>query len=87
MLFPEKEGEPAAQVMESNRRAIIEDANHWTGINRQILDLLYKDLQARIKELGLKISPDLKTTRMVSLAVFITTLAMNYQRTGRFMDM
>jgi hypothetical protein len=86
MLFPGAVGQPAADVLEANRRGLIRDVNHWTGINRHVLSSLYNELRERVKFLGLKTDPDQTTTRMVSMAVFLTTLVMNYQRTGRFMD-
>jgi hypothetical protein len=86
MLFPEKEGKPAEEVLEANHRGLLRDVNYWTGIDRHVLNSLYKDLRERIKNLGLKTNPDLTTARMAGMAVFLTTLAMNYQRTGRFME-
>lgn len=85
-LFPEAEGQPAEDVLEANRKRLIRDVNHWTSIDRDILSTLYNELRERVQFLGLKSSPDQTTARMVSMAVFFTTLVMNYQRTGRFMD-
>jgi hypothetical protein len=86
MLFPGAEGRPAADVLKANRRGLIRDVNHWTGIDRHLLSSLYNELRERVQFLGLKTDPDQTTMRMVSMAVFLTTLVMNYQRTGRFMD-
>jgi len=85
-LFPGADGQPAADILDANRRGLIRDVNHWTGINRHVLSSLYNELRERVQFLGLKTDPDQTTTRMVSMAVFLTTLVMNYQRTGRFMD-
>lgn len=85
-LFPKAEGQPAADVLEANRRGLIRAVNHWTSIDRDVLSSLYKELQERVQFLGLKIDPDQTTARMVSMTVFFTTLVINYQRTGRFMD-
>lgn len=86
MLFPEAEGQPAADVLQANRRGLIRNLTHWTSIERPVLNSLYNELRERIQFLGLKTDPDQTTTRMVSMAVFFTILVMNYQRTGRFMD-
>jgi hypothetical protein len=86
MLFPATEGLPAVDVLETNRGGLIRDVNHWTGMERHVLKSLYNQLRDRVQFLGLKIDPGEKTVRMVGMAVFLTTLAMNYQRTGRFMD-
>ena len=86
MLFPAAEGQPAVDVLEVNRKGLIRDVNLWTGMDRHVLNSLYKEVQERVQFLGLKTDPDQTTMRMVSMAVFLTTLIMNYQRTGRFMD-
>jgi len=85
-LFPGAEGLPAMEVLEVNRKGLIRDVNLWTGIDRHVLNSLYKEVRERVQFLGLKTDPDQTTMRMVSMAVFLTTLIMNYQRTGRFMD-
>ena len=86
MLFPAAEGQPAVDVLEVNRKGLIRDVNLWTGMDRHVLNSLYKEVRERVQFLGLKTDPDQTTMRMVSMAVFLTTLIMNYQRTGRFMD-
>ena len=86
-LFPAAEGQPAAEALEANRRGLIGDVQHWTGMDRRVLTSLYKELRDRVKSLNLKMDPNQATPRMVGMAVFMTTLAMNYQRTGRFMDL
>lgn len=85
-LFPGAEGQPAVEVLDANRRGLIRDVNLWTGMDRHVLSSLYKELRERVQFLGLKTDPEQTTTRMVSMAVFLTTLVMNYQRSGRFMD-
>jgi hypothetical protein len=85
-LFPETEGLPAVDVLQSNSRQLIRDVNYWTGMDRHVLDSLLNELMERIRLLGLKIVPDQTTTSMISLAIFLTTLALNYQFTGQFID-
>ena len=87
MLFPAAKGQPAVDVLEANRKGLIRDVNLWTGMDRHALNSLYKEVRERVQFLGLKTDPDQTTMRMVSMAVFLTTLIMNYQRTGRFMDL
>jgi hypothetical protein len=86
-LFPGSEGQPAGEVLEAGRKKLVGEVQHWTGVNRQVLNSLYKELKERLRVLGLKTTPDQAAAQMVSMAVFLTTLAMNYQRTGRFMDL
>ena len=85
-LLPAKEGQPAADVLQANSKQLIRDVNHWTGMNRRVLRSLFDELTGRVRVLGLKIDPDQTTARMASVAAFFTTLAMNYQFTGQFID-
>lgn len=85
-LFPETEGQAAENVLKVNSRRLIRDVNYWTGMDRRVLDSLFNELTERVRLLGLKIGPDQTTTRMVSVAVFLTTLVMKYQFTGQFID-
>lgn len=85
-LFPGIEGQPAGDVLETHRRLLIRDVHYWTAMDRHVLSSLFNELLERVRFLGLKIDADQTTFRIVSVAVFLTTLAMNYQRTGQFMD-
>lgn len=83
-LFPAKEGLPAAKVLRAHRSQWIADLHHWTGLNRHLLEALFEQLLRRAEALGLKIGPERISARLVDAAVFVTTLAMNYQYTGKF---
>jgi hypothetical protein len=85
-LFPETEGQPAADVIQSNSRRLVRDVNYWTGIDRHKLSSLVNELTERVRVLGLKICPDQTTARIASTAIFITTLSMNYQFKGQFIE-
>ena len=85
-LFPETEGQLAAKVLQANSRRLIRDVNYWTGMDRYVLGSLVQELTERVRSLGLRIGKDQTTTRMVSMATFLTTLVMNYQFTGQFID-
>ena len=85
-LFPETEGETAAEVLKNNSRQLIRDVNYWTGIDRHILEMLFEELRERVRSLGLKVGPQQITSHMVSVAIFLTTLVMNYQFRGKFID-
>jgi hypothetical protein len=85
-LFPETEGQTAADILQANSKRLIRDVNHWTGIDRQILTSLLNELTARVRSLDLKIGLDQTTTRMVSVAIFLTTMVMNFQFKGKFID-
>jgi len=85
-LFPADNGQPAVDVLRTNRRQLIREVNYWTGINRALLSALIDELLERVQFLELKIEPEKTATQMVSVAVFITTLTMNYLYRGQFVD-
>jgi hypothetical protein len=85
-LLPETEGQPAAEVLQSFNRQLIRDVNHWTGMDRHLLESLSNDLIERVRILNLKIGEDQTTIRIVNVAIFLTTLVMNYQFTGQFIE-
>jgi len=83
-LFPAQEGQPAAKALRARRRQWLRDVHHWTGINRHVLDAFFEELLRRVEGLGLKIEPETSSERLVNAAIFVTTLALNYQYTGKF---
>jgi hypothetical protein len=85
-LFPETEGHPAADILQANGRRLILDVNFWTGIDRHMLSMLLNELTDRVRVLGLKIGPDQITSRIMSMAIFLTTLSMNYQFQRQFIE-
>jgi hypothetical protein len=85
-LFPETAGQSAADVLQANSKRMIREVNHWTGIDRYTLTSLIAELTIRVRSLDLKISPDQTTSRMVSLAIFLTTMVMNFQFKGQFIE-
>ncbi len=85
-LFPAEQGQLAADVLRVNRKQLIREVNHWTGINRDLLSALADELLERVQDLGLKIETEQTATQMVSASVFITTLVMNYLYRGQFVD-
>lgn len=85
-LFPAEQGQPAVDVLRANRKQLIREVNHWTGINRELLSALTDELLERVQVLGLKIEPEQTATQMMSVSIFITTLAMNYLYLGQFVE-
>jgi hypothetical protein len=73
-------------ILQANRKQLIREVNHWTGINRELLSALIDELLERVQFLGLKIKPEQTAPQMVSVSVFITTLVMNYLYRGQFVD-
>ena len=85
-LLPDKEGQPAQELIRPYRRVLIRDLNHWTGVSRQVLQALLGEVLRRVETLQLKVKPDQALARMADLAIFLTTLVMNYNYTGQFVD-
>jgi hypothetical protein len=85
-LFPDKEGQPAQELIRAYRRVLIRDLNYWTGVTRQVLQALLGEVLRRVETLQLKVKPDQALARMADLAIFLTTLVMNYNYTGQFVD-
>ncbi|MBP1767689.1 MAG: hypothetical protein H6P98_1804, partial [Candidatus Aminicenantes bacterium] len=85
-LFPAEQGQPAVDVLRANRKQLNREVNHWTGIDRELLSALIDELLERIQFLELKMRPEQTAAQMLSVAVFITTLVMNYLYRGQFVD-
>jgi hypothetical protein len=85
-LFPDKDGQPAPELIRAYRRVLIRDLNYWTGVTRQVLQALLGEVLRRVETLQLKVKPDQALARMADLAIFLTTLVMNYNYTGQFVD-
>ncbi len=83
-LFPDTDGEPATEIFQSDRLQLARGVHDWTGVSRDLLNSLVYELSKRVETLELKIEPDKNTERITNLAIFISTLAMNYQYTGKF---
>ena len=85
-LFPAALGQPAADILRANRNHLIREVNYWTGMNRRLLGALFDELLERIELLELKIVPEQAAKQIVSVAIFIATLVMNYLYQGQFID-
>ena len=85
-LFPGTTGKPVTGIFQSKSRQIVRDVHNWTGVNRNLLSSLVHELSKRVETLELKIEPDKNTECIVNLTAFVTTLAMNYQYTGKYVE-
>ena len=84
-LFPDKEGSPAVEFLEANNRQLIRAVHDWTGVSRDLLNSLVHELTKRVKDLGLRVEANNRSERMMNVAAFASTLAMNYQYSNKFM--
>jgi hypothetical protein len=85
-LFPVHEGESAAGILEPYREQIIRNIHDWTGLDLYLATALVSELIERTRKLQLRASKEEKEHAVSSFAVFATTLAMNHQLTGEFLD-
>ena len=85
-LFPGKEGRPARELIDEQRRALVRDLHHWTGVTRPVLHRLLAEVARHLEKLNLKVEPDKALSRTADLSIFLTTLVMNYNYTGQFVD-
>ena len=85
-LFPAGEGQDATEVLEGKRRELLSAVYEWTGINRAVLRKLFGRLLERVRALDLRIEEGQADARVLSAAVLLTTLAMNYECKGRFIE-
>ncbi len=85
-LFPAKAGDPAGELVRADRKDLIRNTHFWTGIDRDLLIVLVNELTRRAEKLGLKFEPEKKPEQAMNVSTFVATLAMNYQKTGRFME-
>ena len=83
-VFPAEEGQPAIEVLRSHRIQLLRDLHAWTGADRHLLASLLQQLMARVQGLGLKIEAGQAESRLLALAIFVTTLVMNYNYTDEF---
>ena len=85
-LLPAEDGQPAAELIRIHRSQLRRDLHAWTGIERQLASSLIHELIGRVESLGLKVETERETERLIGLAIFVTTLAMNYRYTDEFVS-
>ena len=85
-LFPDKDGQPAQDLIHAYRRLLIRDLNYWTGVTRHVLQALLGEVLRRVETLQLQVQTEHALACMADLAIFLTTLVMNYNYTGEFVD-
>jgi len=74
---------PAQTVFRRHHKSILDHVARATGERKYIVNGLLKDLSGRCKELGLEARAD-DVEQVMRIAVYVTSLTMNYLYTGRF---
>jgi hypothetical protein len=85
-LLPAREGRSAEELLENIRPQLLCQVRAWTGLESGLLFALMLKLGGLMKSLNLKVEPGGDEEAVIKMAIFITTLAMNFQKTGRFME-
>ena len=77
-IFTTGEGTPAAELLHTHRRDIVDKVNYWTGVRRSLVRALVNAIERRLSELRLVSQSDRTRQHMVELTVYITALAMTF---------
>lgn len=85
-LFPDSEGEAAADVLNAGSGQLLQEIYAWTGIDSDLLLDLVNAVTAVSRDMGLKVAHGKVPESLVTSAIFLTTLAMNFQTAGEFIE-
>jgi pimeloyl-CoA synthetase len=76
----------AADLLNENRKAIVDKVAYWTGVQRPVVKRLVESIAARVEEMGLRADVALEKEHLTEVAVYATALAMNYLTRGKFVQ-
>jgi hypothetical protein len=85
-LFPAREGESVSALLREDCWRLLGEVHALTGMDSDLLYALIQKLIRMIAGLKLKVDPGAENPARMKLAILITTLAMHYQYTGRFVE-
>ena len=74
----EESGDPAAPLLRTRRRDVVDEITYWTGVQSSVVRSLVDHLIGRVDELSLCIDPRFPQRYLVSFTAMVTTLALNY---------
>ena len=75
---------PAKQLIQKNRRFLVETISSWTGAREKVVAPVIIRLLSRCRELHLVLADVEESHSLASLAALGTTVVMNYLHTGRY---
>lgn len=88
-LFPAEESDRArtdvAPLIRAHRWELVTRVGHWTGLDEGHIYPLLTKMEDRSRALNLRVRRADSAAKLVELTAIVTTLAMNYVYTGRFM--
>jgi hypothetical protein len=85
-LLPARKGQPAYDFLQYHKAEICRYINFWTGIDREAVSSLLNEIIRRLAMLKLKIPDGQRESSLITLTAFLTTLAMNHQLKGKFIE-
>jgi len=77
---------PAAELVNENRKAIVDKVAYWTGVQRPVVKKLVESIAARVGEMGLRADVKTEKDHLTEVSVYATALAMNYLARGKFVQ-
>jgi hypothetical protein len=82
---PERTRVDVAPILHTHRWEIVSRVGHWTGLEEGHIYPLLTKMEERARALGVRMRRVLVPSKLLELTALVTTLAMNYVYTGRFM--
>ena len=77
---------PASELLNENRKAIIDKVAYWTGVPRPVVKQLVESLCSRVEQLNLRAEVACEKEHLTEVTAYATALAMNYLTRGRFVQ-
>jgi hypothetical protein len=77
---------PAAELVNENRKAIVDKVAYWTGVQRPVVKKLVESIATRVQEMGLSADVKFEKDHLTEVSVYATALAMNYLARGKFVQ-
>jgi hypothetical protein len=74
----------ACELIQENRKPIVDKITYWTGLRRPLSKSLIESIEKRADRLKLSVDRSREAEYLVELAAYATTLAMNYLTRGKF---
>ena len=81
-----KDVRPAADLLEENRKTIVDKVAYWTGVPRPLIKELVETVATRMGELQLQADTRREKEHLAEVTAYTTALAMNYVTRGKFVQ-
>jgi hypothetical protein len=84
---PAGEAAAAAEWVERKHKSLVKQISHWTGARQPVVLAAAKHLAARLREMKLGMPGGNEEETIVRFTAFLATLASNWVRTGKFIEL